>query len=609
MITPDFAEQEKSHQPEAEADFSSPEETETQQATENDLETETSAEMEMGDGIGSSERLVLKLVDQEESNGDDSKKTLKSNPRAVAIAVASLSIGLMVSALDGTIVATMIPTIARDLDGTDSYQWIGTGYLLSFTALTPVWGKLSDIFGRKHLLLIMMLLFTVASALCALPTSMGMLIGSRVIQGVAGGGLQSLSSVIMGEIVSPLERGKYNGILVTRWPVGVTTGVCSIMGPFVGGVITDHLSWRWGFWINIPDGLLALVAYILTLHLPRPHGTLRAQLACVDILGILLSSASILLVLLAFTWGGVTYPWASGQIFGALAAAACVFGSFVAWEMRAREPVVPLALFKNWNYVLTMVIAFVLGWSSIALTFFVPSYFQNVIGLSATDSGALTITITAFVMPTGITVGIITSKKGTYVIFPQVGFALVTIGIGLCALLDENSGKWLQVLLQAICGVAFGMIIGTVQLMAQINAPDDLIGPGTTVAAFVRSLGGVMGIAGFATILGNVLADRSASGFAQVAVDYKLSSNQLGLFSASQAAKLSKTQVDLSTIPPEALSALRAVVQRGYISGLHYAFISAIPVCVVGFLSALLLKHVPLRNTANVQLDKKKSHH
>ncbi|KXS16282.1 MFS general substrate transporter [Gonapodya prolifera JEL478] len=531
------------------------------------------------------------------SSSDQSPDEIQNSSRAISLAVLALAVGMAVAALDGTCVATMLPTIARDLNGADSYQWVGTGYLLTSTALAPVWGKLSDIFGRKQLLMLLVLEFILFSVLCALSNSMIMLIMCRILQGVGGGGIQALTIVVIGEIVSPLERGKYMGIMA-----GIA-GLCAIVGPFIGGVITDNLSWRWGFWINIPVGVLALIAYHLFLKLPRPTGSLRSKFRRVDYPGVFLCTSSMSLLLLAFTWGGVTYPWASGQVLGTIAVGIVMLGVFVYWEGKAVEPVVPLSLFKNRNYVFTNIILLFIGWAMFGIAYFLPVYFQNVLDLTPTGSGVMNIPVTAFLFPSAVIAGIVTLKTGLYVFFPQLGMALVSVGMGLFTLLDENSPKWMQVVPQILCGVGVGMCMTTCQLMAQTNAPDEMIGPATTVSSFVRSLGAVMGIAVFATVMQNLLTEHAASGIASVAMEYRLSQEQVQTFGASISSQYSGTKVDLSSIPAVALVALQLAIKQAYVVGLRYAFISCIPFCILGFLAALFVKHVPLRTTASVQMN------
>ncbi|KAJ3335420.1 hypothetical protein HDU93_005531, partial [Gonapodya sp. JEL0774] len=500
-----------------------------------------------------------KLTPEDEPRASSPKP--KDETRRIALAVLALSLGMAVSTIDGTFVATMLPTISRDLNGADSYQWVGTGYLLTSTALAPVWGKLSDIFGRKELLMFCMIEFTVFSALCAVSNSMTMLIVSRLFQGIGGGALMALTFVVIGEIIAPRERGNQ----------GAITGICAIIGPFLGGVITDHLSWRWGFWLNVPVGIIALIAYQIALKLPKPAGTFRSQLARVDTLGVLLITGAITLLLLAFTWGGVTYPWVSGQVLGTTAVALVVLPGFLWWETKSPEPVVPLELFKNLNYILTNVVLFFVGWAIYGMGYFLPIYFQTVRGLSPTDSGVMNIPLTAFLIISSIAVGVATMKTGIYVRFPQVGMALVAVAMGLFSMLDENSEKWLEIIPQVICGVGFGMTMSTGTLIAQTNAPDHMIGPSSTIANFTRSLGAVLGIAVFATILQNISGSHAASGLTTVAMQYKLSSSQIALFLASLQSEFSGVQVDLSSIPLDALQALRLVYRQATVAGLRFA--------------------------------------
>ncbi|KXS17469.1 MFS general substrate transporter [Gonapodya prolifera JEL478] len=525
---------------------------------------------------------------EDEKSGADAP----ANARKVAFAVLSLAIGMAVATLDGTFVAIMLPKMAEDLSGKDTYQWVGTGYLLTSTALIPVWGKLSDIFGRRELLTVLMFEFTAISAMCALSKSMLMLILARALQGIGGGAISSLSFIIIGEIVSPLERGKYMGIM------SAVMGFCALIGPFVGGLIADHLSWRWGFWLNLPIGLAAIFSYQFTLKLTKPEGTMLAKFKRVDFPGVFLSTAAITLLLLGVTWGGVTFPWTSIQVLAPIGAFVAVLAVFFWWEKRAREPVVPLSLLFNLNYVLVTFVSFVANWGMYGLTYFLPMYFQRVLGLSTTETGYMNLPFIAFMIPTSFVVGMVIMKTGKYVMYPQLGLALATVGIGLLSLLDENSAKWFQIVPQLLCGLGLGMNMSTGNLMTQTNAPDDLIGPATSVGSFLKSLGGVVGIAVFATVTENVYADETRLSITHIADEYHLTvtTEQLELFVNVAA------MVDLSTYNSEALSALQTALKHSYAKGLSRSFISFIPLGVVAFICALLIKHVPLRKTAKVQI-------
>ncbi|KAJ3322681.1 hypothetical protein HDU93_003086 [Gonapodya sp. JEL0774] len=373
-----------------------------------------------------------------------------------------------------------------------------------------------------------------------------MLIVARIFQGIGGGAILALTLVVIGEIVSPLERGKYMGI------IGAITGLCAVVGPFIGGLITDHLTW------SVPIGCVAIATYQVALKLPKTEGTMFTKFKRVDYGGVLLSTSSTTLLLLACSWGGVTYAWGSGQVVGCIVTALALLSVFIWWEGRVDEPVVPLSLFTSLNYVATNVSLFGLGW---------------------------------------ILYG------ARYVMFPRIGAILLAVSMGMFSLLDEASGAWLQVVPQVVGGFGMGMALTADQLVAQTSAPDHQVGPATTVGNFIRYMGGVLGIAVFATITQNITPQQSASSILKVAAQYELTADEIELFSSSLTAQYSGVHVDLTSLSPDALNALRLVVQQATVAGLHYAFISAIPLAIVGFVGALFVKHVPLKNTANVQME------
>ncbi|KXS18613.1 MFS general substrate transporter [Gonapodya prolifera JEL478] len=505
----------------------------------------------------------------------------------------------MLSSLDSTIVATMLPTISRDFDGAASYSWVGNAYLLTSTALAPIWGKVSDIFGRKRLLIFCVLEFMATSALAAVSVNMPMLITARALQGIGGGGISGLTMAIIGEIISPRERGKYQGILAS------TTGLGAVMGPLVGGLMTDKLNWRYGFWINLPIGFLTILGYHFAISLPAPRGSLKTQLRRVDWLGIVLSTASIAVFLLGLTWGGTVYPWASGQVLGLFAVAVVVGATFVWWELRAVEPVIPPVLFKERNYALVNVVFFCLGFTIWSVSYFVPVYFQEVLFLSPTDSGVQNLPYMGFFIVFSMLCGYLVSWSGQLVIFPRIGLLIATVALGLLSMLRPDSSKFMQILPQALVGAGLGWTNSPSTVYAQVNSPTNMIGPGTTVVQFTRALGSCVGIAAFTAVYSNVVSVQLPDKITGVATQYKLTPAQVELFEASYSSSDANAgALDLSSIPSDALSSLRSVLSSSRADGLHYAFVAAVPFTVVGWATTLWLRHVPLRTTAVVKMQK-----
>ncbi|KAJ3338873.1 hypothetical protein HDU93_008926 [Gonapodya sp. JEL0774] len=516
----------------------------------------------------------------------------KRNNNAISISVVSMSLAHAVAGhsricIDSLTVAalflaTMLPTISRDLNGESNYSWVGTGYLLTSTALAPAWGSLSDIFGRKNIILISVVEFLIFTAVCGVSTSMVMLIVGRVMQGIGGGAIISMAFVVIGEIA---EMGKYMGLM------GALSGLAAAVGPLIGGLLNDYLNWRWGFYICLPIGAVALLGCVFGLTLPPPRGSLRDQIKRVDYLGLSLLTIAMTLLLLALSWGGVEYSWASGQVLGCIVCAIVLLAMFVWWETKAVEPIIPLELFKSWNYVAANMSLFFSGWAMYALSYFIPVYFQTVRGLSATDSGLNNMSLTWV-------------QFWYYHFIPSIGLVLIIVGLGLLSMWEENSGTPIEVFAQILAGGGVGLIVNAGQLTAQINSPAKLIGPSSTVANFSRLLGGVIGIAVFSTLFSNILSSQLQDGLTKSAIQFQLSADQIQLYAAFLKSAYSSTRVDISSIPVDALASLNAAYIHANVQGLHWSFIVCVPIVGLGIIFAVFIRHKPLKKEAIADLTK-----
>ncbi|KXS20041.1 MFS general substrate transporter [Gonapodya prolifera JEL478] len=506
--------------------------------------------------------------------------------------VASMSLIKAIATLSSTLVATMLPTIARDLNGQSNYAWVGTGYLLSSTALSPAWGSLSDIFGLKSVIIFNIVEFLIFTALCGASTSMTMLIFSRVMQGIGGGAIIALSFVVVGEVIPPEQLGSFTGILAA------IAGSTAAIGPLVGGLLVDHLNWRWGFYIVLPFSALTLVGAIFGIKVKPATGTFREQIHRVDHFGLLLLTGACTVLLLALSWGGGTYTWTSGEVIGCFVLAIVAFAAFVRWEAKhAKEPIVPLQLFKTRNYTIAVISLFFGGWAMYGLSYFIPVYFQTVRGMSATESGVNNLPFTAFMIVFSIGTGLVTTRTGRYRWFPSVGLVLITVGTGIFYIWDTDTAVIMEIIPQALSGAGVGVITNVGQMIAQTSAPHSLNGPATTTANFMRLLGGAIGIAVFETIFANVLTSKLPGYFAGVAAQLQLSPDVIALYSSYLNTRYSTQRTDISSISTDALAALNGAYIRATIDGLRLSFISGAAVVAVGILFAVFTKHVPLKKT------------
>jgi EmrB/QacA subfamily drug resistance transporter len=480
----------------------------------------------------------------------------------------ALLLGMLLAALDQTIVATALPTIAGDLHGLSHLSWVVTAYLLASTASTPLWGKLGDLYGRKSFFQASIVIFLVGSALAGLSGSMLELISFRALQGIGGGGLIVGAQAIVGDVVSPRERGRYQGLF------GAVFGVTSVVGPLLGGFFVDNLSWRWVFYVNLPLGLLALV--VTGLVLP---GRLQRVHHVIDYLGTaFLAGAATSLVLLT-SLGGTTYPWLSAPIIGLGVASAVLIGAFLVVERRAVEPVLPLRLFRNRIFTATAAIGFVVGFAMFGAITYLPQYMQVVRGVSPTDSGLELLPMMGGLLLTSIGSGQLISRYGRYKIFPVVGTALMAAGLWLMSLLGVHSTVLTSSGAMFVFGVGLGAVMQVLVIAVQNAVVRQDLGTATSGATFFRSIGSSFGTAVFGAIFANVLTGNLARHLAGVQLPARFSATA----GASPAA--------LASLPP----AVHTGVIAGYASSIQMVFLLTVPVAVVAFGLTFLLREIPLR--------------
>ena len=440
--------------------------------------------------------------------------------KSVKVVLPGLLMAIMLAMLDNVIVGTAMPRIVGELGGVDHLSWVVTAYVLGTTVSTPLWGKLGDLYGRKGVFLTSIVLFLLGSALCGMAQNMPELIGFRAFQGLGAGGLMVGAMSVLGDLVPPRDRGKYQGQFA-----GVMA-LAMVGGPLIGGFITDHANWRWAFYINLPLGGAALILLALTLHLPKRRTEHR-----IDWVGAALLSIGVTALVLITTWGGNQYAWGSPEIagLGVLAAITLVGFSFV--ERRHPEPIVPFDIFRNRNFTLAAIIGFVVGFAMFGAITFLPLYQQIVQGASATNSGLLLLPMMAGMLVTSLVVGRLITSTGKYRVFPVIGGVVLVAAMLLLAQLDEHSSKLESGLSMAVLGVGLGFLMQTTMLIAQNSVEMKDLGVASSTSTFARSIGGAFGVSAFGAIfshrlhsllgerLGTAAADKMASGGGGARID------------------------------------------------------------------------------------------
>ncbi len=480
----------------------------------------------------------------------------------------TIMLGMLLSALDQTIVSTALPTIVGDLGGAGHMSWVVTSYILAETIATVLAGKFGDLFGRKRIFQISVAVFIVGSFFCGLANSMTMLIAMRAVQGIGGGGIAVTATALIAEVIPLRERGKYQGAL------GAVFGVTTVIGPLLGGLFTDQLSWRWAFYVNVPIAVVVIALAARTI--PGLASGLRPR---IDYLGVLFVALGATGLTLATSWGGTQYPWGSATVIGLFAGSVVAIVAFVLVERRADEPILPMRLFRSRVFAIASLLSFVVGFAMLGVLTFLPSYLQYVGGASATSSGLRTLPMVAGLLITALVSAQVISRTGQYKLFPIVGSLVMALGLFLLSRMDQHTAIGVQSVFMFTVGIGIGLVLQVPTIIVQNTAEYRDLGSATSGVTFFRTLGSSFG----ASIMGTIYANRTGH-----------------LLPAAISAAGITNPASLTS--PAALHALPAARQApiiaAYAQSLHTVFLYVVPVAVLSVLVALVLPQVRMRGIA-----------
>jgi len=513
--------------------------------------------------------------------------------RDLVLTVAGLMLGLLLAALDQTIVGTAMPRIVSELQGFEHYAWVTTAYLLTSTAVVPISGKLSDMYGRKFFLLGSSAMFVLASALCGLSQDMTQLIVFRALQGIAGGVLTSTVFTVISQIFPPAERGRIQGVFSGIF------GLASIVGPLLGGYLTDNLSWRWVFYVNLPIGLIALT--VLWFSFPNIRPVVRERR--IDFLGAATLVGGVVPLLLALSWGGNDYPWASPVILGLFVVAAIMIVGFGVVESRAAEPIIPLSLFRNSIVSVSVLALMLMAIGMFGTILFIPLFIQGVIGTNATQSGTVMMPMMIVMITASILGGQIISRTGHYKMIGVFGMATMSVGLFLLSGMGPDTDYLTVVRNMIVVGLGLGPTMPVFTLAAQNAVKMSQLGVVTSLTQFSRSIGSTLGVA----IFGSLLSNRFAPAV-QAALPPEVTAalpperlaqfqNPQALLNPDAAAALQQQVLALGPQGQQVFDALLGAIRIALVAALHDVFLLGAVLGFLGLITVLFLKELPLRKS------------
>jgi EmrB/QacA subfamily drug resistance transporter len=496
--------------------------------------------------------------------------------REVLEALSGILLGMFVAILAESVLSTSLPRIITDLGGSQSsFTWVVTATLLTTTITTPIWGKLSDLVDRKLLIQLALSISVISSALAGFSQNTGELIGWRAVQGIGAGGLTALATVLMADIISPRERGRYMGLL------GGIMGLGMVGGPLLGGFITDSLNWRWNFFVGLPFAIAAIIVLQLTLHLPKA----KKHRVSIDYMGALTLSAGVALLLLWVTFANSSFAWLSWQTFVMVGISVVLLGATVWIENHVAEPIIPMRLFRNRTFVLAVLASVAVGVGLFGSQVFLSQYMQLARGRTPTESGLLTIPMIIGVFLSSTLSGRIISKTGRYKSFMIAGGIVMTAGLGLMGTIDYHTSFVLVGLWMFVLGAGVGMLMQNLVLAVQNTLDVREIGAGTAAVAFFRTLGGAIGVSVLGAVLSHRVQDLLIKGLAGIGI------NPAALGGSTTSLP------DLATLP----TPVRDVVEKAFGDGVSELFLIGAPLALLALLAVLFLKEVPLGHRSGIE--------
>ena len=497
----------------------------------------------------------------------------KEEHRKILTILFALMLGMFLAALDQTIVATALPTIAGDLHGLNHLSWVVTSYLITSTISLPLWGRFGDLYGRKVFFQIAIVIFLVGSMLSGFSHNMLQLIAFRAIQGAGAGGLMVGSQAIIGDVIPPRQRGRYMGYF------GAVFGLSSVLGPLAGGWLTQHASWRWIFYINVPVGIVALFTIAVVLHVPVKRVSHQ-----IDWWGTSLLSTGVVGLILLTTWGGSQYAWGSTTIIDLGIASIALLIAFYFVELRAKEPIIPLGLFRNRTFSAASTVGFVIGFTMFGAIVYLPLYLQIVHGASPTLSGLELLPMVTGMLITFIVSGQLVSRTGRYKIFPILGSAVLALGLALLAQLGPHTTYFYAAFYMFIVGLGLGLVMQILVVAVQNAVPHSQLGTATATATFFRTIGGAFGVA----VLGSVFSSQLLTRLRATA--------PVGLLKLFKGGNISLNPAEINRLPTGA----HAIVISAFNYGLHTVFLAGVPFAISAFILSWFMKEIPLRTRAHV---------